>query len=386
MRRRDFPILKRHPKLAYLDSANTTLKPRAVIDAVREYYEEYSANIGRAAYEWSERATAEYEEARRQVAGLIGAGSDEVVFTHSATYGINQIAQGMRARLKRGDVILLTMFEHNSNLLVWQKLAEETGAEVRFVEEPVAVERVKIFSYTLASNVTGELMDFGEIVRDLKQRGALVAVDATQVVSRMRVDVGELGCDFLVCSSHKLYGPSGVGVLYMKRELQEEMAPLVYGSQTFGEVSRAGFRLLAGPARFEPGTPNIEGAIGLGAAVRFVRAIGLEKLWEHDQKLVQVYREEMSKNGLEPYMVGRPERQIGVCSLAHPRAHPHDVAMLLDAEQIAVRAGRACADVLLQTMGLGRGVVRASFGMYTTAEEVRRFVRAYRRAVRRLDG
>jgi cysteine desulfurase/selenocysteine lyase len=402
MRRDQFPVLARHPGLVYLDSANTTLKPRAVAEAVAAYYEDYSANVGRATYGLSERATAAYEAARGKVAGLIGATADEVIFTYSATYALNLAARavqgdlaagGVRGGLGPGDVILLTLHEHNSNLLIWQQVAAETGAELAFIEEPFEAERVKVFAYSPVSNITGEVFDYRELVRGLPADVRIV-VDATQLVSRRGVRVAELGCDYLVFSSHKLYGPSGVGVLYMRRDLQERARPLVYGSQTFERVWRDGVELAAGPRRFEPGTPNIEGVIGLGAAVDFVQKVGLGRLRAHDEKLVQVYLDAVAEYGLGEWVFGRPEAgssegglgQVGVFALDHPRAHPHDIAMLLDAEGIAVRAGKACADILMQTLGRTRGVVRASCGTYTTAAEVRKFARAYRRAVERLDG
>lgn len=386
MKREEFPVLARWEKLVYLDSANTTLKPQCVIDAVRDYYESYSANIGRATYRLSELATKKYDEVREKVGNFIGASTKEIIFTHSATYGLNQIAFGMSGRLKRGDVILLSLHEHNSNLLVWQQVARETGAVVKFVEEPVDAARVKIFSYALVSNITGQVFEYSDLVHDLRSRGALIAIDATQAVSRMAIDVSALDCDFLVFSSHKIYGPSGVGILYARRELMDEMTPLIYGSQTFADVSRDGFKLLDGVAKFEPGTPNIEGAIGLGVALDFVKSIGFEEIVAHEAELIREFVKAIAESGLEEYLLTDAMPETGVFALNHPRVHPHDIAMLLDTEQIAVRAGKACADLMMQTLGLERGVIRASCGVYTNVDDVRRFVRDYAEAIRRLDG
>ncbi|MDR1032880.1 MAG: cysteine desulfurase [Candidatus Nomurabacteria bacterium] len=386
MNREDFPVLIGDHRLVYLDSANTTLKPQCVVAAVNDYYETYSANIGRATYDLSERATVAYGAARQKVADFIGADSSEVIFTHSATYAINQVAYGLAHTLRPGDVILLTNYEHNSNILVWQKIAANTGATVAYLGDDIQLSNVKIFSYTLASNVTGEVFNHHALIAKLRKQGTKIVVDAAQAVSKLPIDVRRLDCDFLVFSSHKLYGPSGVGVLYARAELQPTLEPLVYGSQTFAEISKHEFKLLNGVERFEPGTPNVEGVIGLGAAVDYLGSIGINKVHEHDQKSVDYILSQLKHAGLLPYLVAQPKQQIGVFSLAHPTIHPHDIAMLLNEQHIAVRAGKACSDILMQQLGLERGVVRISFGLYTFKSDVDTFIASYADIIKELGG
>ena len=382
MNRKDFPMLCNQPDLVYLDSANTALKPRVVVDAVREYYENYSANIGRATYDLSERATVAYESARHKVARFIGVDDDEIVFTHSATHAVNYAAFGLRKFLRRGDVILLTRYEHNSNIIAWQKIATETGAVIAYLDEDFDVDKVKIFAYTSVSNITGEVFDHRKLVEKIRAHGGLVLVDATQGISRATINVEN--CDFLVFSSHKMYGPSGVGVLFARRNSSVELEPLVYGSQTFAEISPTATKLLGDHTRYEPGTPNIEGVIGLGAAIDFLNQIGMAKIARHDRDLTRYARAKLNENDLSQYLIGDPT--VGVLSLNHPSIHPHDFAMLLNQENIAVRAGMACSDILMQKLGLNRGVVRISFGIYTNKSDIDRFIDGYKNAIRRLHG
>jgi cysteine desulfurase/selenocysteine lyase len=383
MNRSDFPIFKSHSDLVYLDSANTTLKPQPVIDAVLNYYQNSSANIGRATYQLAEQATIAYNDARQKVAEFINAKSDEILFTYSTTYAINQVAWGLA--LKPNDVILLTEYEHNSNILVWQKVAQKTGAKIAYLDDNPPLEKVKIFAYTLTSNVTGEVFDHSKLVQVLKNHGALILVDAAQAISKLPIDVAKLNCDFLTFSSHKLYGPSGVGVLYAKAELQAQLEPLVYGSQTFADISRQDFQLLDSVEKFEPGTPNIEGAIGLGAAIDYLNQIGMSKIQQHDQDLVAYAHQQFQKLGLSKYLVAKPQNQVGVLSLSHPNIHPHDFALFLDTDDIAVRAGKVCSDILIQKLKLNRGVVRISFGIYTTKNDIDQFAKGYKKITEQLD-
>lgn len=388
MNRDDFPILQNQPELVYLDSANTALKPQVVIDAVNNYYTNYSANISRTSYQISERATAKFNESREIVAKFLGARADEIIFTYSTTYGINQIAQGIKSRLKTGDIILLTLNEHNSNLLVWQEIAKETGAKIAFVEEisETEIAKIKIFSYSLVSNMTGEVFDYSELTQKIHAVGGLIAIDASQAVPHLETSVKKLGCDFLVFSSHKIYGPSGVGVLYIRRDLQSTIQPLVYGSQTFDKISKTDFKLVVGPAAFEPGTPNIEGVIGLGAAIKYLQKIDMKKITAHDHEIIDDYYQIIDTLKLGDFVFRKTANQIGVCSLTHPRVHPHDIAMLLDGQNIAVRAGKACADLVADRYDKRQGVLRASFGLYTTKSDIEKYLRAYKNAIEELNG
>jgi cysteine desulfurase/selenocysteine lyase len=384
--RADFPILKNHPDLVYLDSANTTLKPQPVIDAITDYYQNYNANIGRATYQLAEQATSAYNNARQKIAQFINAQADETIFTYSTTYAINQAAQGLKNILMPNDIILLTEYEHNSNILVWQKVAQQTKAKIAYLDDNPPLDRVKIFAYTLVSNVNGQIFDHTKLVQVLKNQGATILVDAAQAISKLPIDVAKLNCDFLVFSSHKLYGPSGVGALYTKAKLQPKLQPLIYGSQTFADISRQDVQLLSSVEKFEPGTPNVEGVIGLGAAVDYLSKIGMSKVQLHDQALITHAKKQFQKLGLSKYLVAPTQNQVGVFSFTYPRIHPHDFALFLDADQIAVRAGKVCSDILIQKLKLSRGVVRISFGLYTTKKDIDKFAESYRKITERLDG
>lgn len=389
-------MITNHPELTYLDNANTTLKPRSVIDAINSYYRSYDANIGRTSYGIAVAATNRVNESRQLVANFIGVHSDEVVFTYSSTYAINQIALGLIDWFHPGDIILLTLHEHNSNLIPWLEVASRTGATIKYVDDlnPDAdFSRVKLFAYSLMSNITGKNYNYVNIARQIHDQGGLIVVDATQALTHSYVDVRRLRyCDFLVFSSHKLYGPSGVGVLYIRRDLQSQLQPLVYGSQTFTEISRDHFKLLSGPQRFEPGTPNIEGIIGLGAAIKFINQTSRDAMLDHDRELLNYYYNRLDHYDLTDYIFGAgpnsdryAESQGGICALAHPRIHPHDIAMLLDNQNIAVRAGKACADLVADHYHERRGVIRISFAAYTSKSDIEKFVAAYRQAIDKLS-
>ena len=433
MNRDDFPVLKNNPGLIYLDSANTTLKPQCVIDAVNAYYTTYSANIGRASYNLAERATREFESARTKVARFIDVKPSEIIFTQSASYAINQIARGIQHLLKPGDQILLTRHEHNSNLLIWYQLAKEIGIKIRFVEDLAKdgdVSKIKLFSYSLVDNTAGELYDYSKLVGQLKEQGAMIAIDISQAVAHLPLSVRKLDCDFAVFSGHKMYGPSGVGALYIRQDLQPHIEPLVYGSQTFAELDteHSQFTLLNFPAKFEPGTPNIEGVIGLGAAVEYLISmtnlnIGRpypgrtrpvppfsqrevkasippirrgrvaerqlarwSRITSHEQQLIQHYHQKVKELDLGKYVFNDSPKTIGVAILSHPDIHPHDIALLLDERyRIAVRAGKVCADLVANHFGERRGLLRASFGLYTTPDEIDEFLTAYREIIDELS-
>lgn len=397
MNRDDFPVLKNNPGLIYLDSANTTLKPQCVADAVNAYYTTYSANIGRTSYGLSEKATLEYEDARVKVARFIDANPDEIIFTQSASYAINQIARGIQNLLRPGDQILLTRHEHNSNLLIWYQLAKEVGVKISLVEDLVDdddISKIRLFSYSLVDNTAGELYDYTNLVRRLKEQGSMIAVDISQAVAHLPLSVRQLDCDFAVFSGHKMYGPSGVGVLYVRQGLQPQIKPLVYGSQTFASLDTANdqFTLLDSPAKFEPGTPNIEGVIGLGTAVDYLASSNVgdkgksrqlnPQFYQHEKQLTQHYHKKANALNLDDYMFRDSPVTIGVATLAHPSIHPHDIALLMDERyHIAARAGKACADLVANGAHERRGFLRASFGIYTTTDDIDKFLTAYREII-----
>ncbi|MEM8954941.1 MAG: cysteine desulfurase [Verrucomicrobiota bacterium] len=388
--RRDFPILEESvqgEKLVYLDNAATTQKPRVVIDRVSRFYQSENANIHRGVHYLSMHATGEYDEARARVARAIGASdTGEVIFVRGATEGINLVARSYGASvLGEGDEILVTEMEHHANIVPWQMLAEETGARV--VVAPVSEsgellmeefahllsERVKIVAFTAVSNALGTVNPVAEMTRLAKRVGAAVLVDGSQAVPHLAVEVESLGCDFYVFSGHKVYGPDGIGVLWGKRELLDRMAPYQGGGDMIERVSFDGTTFRGIPERFEAGTPNISGAIGLGEAFWYLESLDGEGWRGHEEQLVA-----MATARLEAIpgvrIMGRAGEKVGVVSFLMEGVHPHDIGTILDTEGVAIRAGHHCAQPLMARYGLS-GTARASFAFYNTEAEVEALVR-----------
>lgn len=377
--------------LIYLDNSATSLKPQVVIDAITEYYQEYSANIHRGVYEMSGRATQAYDTARESVKRLIGVDSDtgEVIFTRGATESINIVAVGWGQRhLGPGDEIAISPLEHHSNIVPWQQLAARTGATVRYfpltatgtltetsIEETIG-DRTRIVAISAMSNVTGYTPPVAEIVEAAHDVGAKVLLDGAQYVSHHPTDVNALGCDFLVFSGHKMCGPTGIGGLYGRLELLEEMDPFLFGGDMISTVTKEGATWALIPERFEGGTPNIAGAIGMGAAADYLTEIGLEAITEHERDLSTYLRGELRRRGgITLYGDDTPEHGGGIVSFNVEGAHPNDVGTLLDQQGIAVRTGFHCAQPLMTHYGI-TGTVRASFYLYNTRDEVDRFLSA----------
>jgi cysteine desulfurase/selenocysteine lyase len=383
--RADFPILdqKMHGKpLAYLDNANSTQKPRAVIDAESHFYAESYAGVHRAVYELAERATRAYEGGREAVRRLLNAPDvREVILLRGTTEAINLVASSFaRARVGAGDEILITAMEHHSNLVPWQMACEAHGA--RLVVAPIDDRgellldelerrigpRTRLVAVAHVSNALGTVNPVREIVEMAHAQGVPVLVDGAQGAPHMPVDVQALGCDFYAFSGHKLYGPSGIGALWGRRELLEAMPPWQGGGAmienvTFEKTSYAGI-----PARFEAGTPNIAGAVALATAIDYVQAIGLERIAAHEQHLL-AYATEVLGEMAGLTIIGTASEKAGVVSFVLDGVHAHDVATILDREGIAVRAGHHCAQPVMQRYGVP-ATVRASFGLYNTREEV----------------
>jgi len=390
--REQFPILRRmihgHP-LIYLDSAASSQKPEMVISAITRYYREINANVHRGVYTISEEATEAYENARRKVARFIGAQSPrEVIFTRNATEAINLVAYSWgRANLRPGDEILLTEIEHHSNLVPWQLIGKQTGAQLRFV--PVAdnglleidkldellTERTRLVAFTAMSNVLGTITPVEEIVRRAHAVGALALVDGAQSVPHLSVNVQALDCDFLAFSGHKMCGPTGIGVLYGKRRLLEEMPPFLGGGDMIRSVHLYESTWNDLPWKFEAGTPAIAQGVGLGAAVDFLTELSMEAVRDHEREVTEYALEALSEvDGLTLY--GPPaDQRGGVISFNLAGIHPHDVASILDREGIAVRAGHHCAQPLMERLGV-HATTRASFYVYNTREEADRLVEA----------
>lgn len=381
-----FPILASHPELVYLDSANTTLKSDLLLKALAKYYHHHLTNVGRSGTDWSTWVTRQYQLAHQDAGELIGAKSDNIVFTYSSTYAINMVRYGIQHTLHPGDIILLTLHEHNSNLLPWLALAKQTGTQVKYMEElPLSdLPMVKLFSYSLASNLTGEVYDYHNLTTQIRKQGGLILVDATQAVPHLDVSIDRLNCDFLVYSAHKVYGMTGLGVLYIADDQIQSLTPMVYGSQTFSHIDRSDYDLLSSAERFEPGTPNIEGALGLRVGLQLLRAFRRQ-----EEALGEYFLDQLRQHRLDRFLIGpaNPDtRHVPIFSLAHPTVHPHDIAMLLESQQIIVRAGKSCADIPAQHLGEARGVIRASLGIYNTWQDIDRFITGYKQALNRLGG
>ena len=388
--REDFPILATevYPgvPLVYLDSGASSQKPTAVIEAMSDYYRHTHANVHRGVHRLSEMATAAYEGARVRVAEFIHAAPEQLIFVGNATEGFNLVAQSWgRANIGPGDEILLTEMEHHANLVPWQMLAAERGATLRYLpfhdDGTLALERLgdflsertKLFSFTAVSNVFGTINPVRELVDAAHAAGALAMVDAAQSVPHMPVDVRALDCDFLAFSSHKMCGPTGIGVLYGKHEVLEAMPPFLGGGDMIRRVTFDGFIPNELPWKFEAGTPRIAEAIGLGAAVDYLSALGMDNVHAHEQTISAYALESLSEiPGLR--LLGPAGTQHGgLAAFTLAGAHPHDIAEILDKDGIAIRAGHHCAMPLHHKLGINASA-RASFYVHTTTDEIDKLV------------
>jgi cysteine desulfurase/selenocysteine lyase len=388
--RKDFPILKRtvHGKpLVYLDNAATSQKPASVISTIDEFYSTCNSNVHRGVYQMSEEATARYEEAHRKVAGFINARSfKEIVFVRNATEAINLVAYSWgRANIESGDVILLTEMEHHSNLVPWQLLAKEKGARLEFisVEENGLLDlqdlerningRLKLVAVTHMSNVLGTINPVRSIANYAHKNGALILIDAAQTVPHCPVDVRWLDCDFMVFSGHKMLSPNGIGALYTKREILENMRPFLGGGDMILEVKLRESKWNDLPWKFEAGTPAVAEGIALGKAIDYLKNHGMEKIESYERQIVSYAMERLSMiDGIEIYGPP-PQLRGGLVSFNLSDIHPHDVAAVLDYDGIAIRAGHHCAQPLHEKLGINASA-RASFYLYNTMEEVDKLI------------
>ena len=387
----DFPAIP--PGWAYLDSAATAQKPQVVVDAITRAYGETYATVHRGVYQRSADMTLAYEAARKRVAGFINAPSpDEIVFVRGATEGINLVAQSWAGtRLKAGDRILLSTLEHHSNIVPWQLVAERIGAAIDVV--PLTLDgRIdldamaamltpahKLVALAHVSNVLGSVLDARRAADLAHAAGATLLLDGCQAVPRMAVDVQALGCDFYVFSGHKLYGPTGIGVLWARAELLEAMPPYQGGGSMIDRVTFARTTYAPPPGRFEAGTPHIVGVVGLHAAIDYVEGIGLDRIHAHETALVHEAREAMAD--LNSVRVFGPEDSAGIVSFAIQGVHPHDVATILDEGEVAIRAGHHCAQPLMDALGVP-ATARASFGVYNGPADVAALVKGIERVTR----
>ena len=397
--RGDFPIFARqlHGRpLCYLDSAATSQKPRAVLEAMQHFYQHSNANPHRAVHALAEEATEAIEGGRAAVAALIGASASEIVFTRGTTESLNLVAQGWaETHLKPGDELLVTELEHHSNLLPWQRAAQRTGATLRAIPvapdgtlaldspgglEALITPRTKLLAVTHVSNAVGTLVPIAELARRARAVGAIVVVDGAQSVPHLTVDVRSLGADFLAFSGHKMLGPTGIGVLWGRPERLEETAPLLLGGGMVREVLIDSATIREPPARFEGGTPAVAEAVGLGAACRYLMALGMESVRAHERALTaQALGLLAVVPGLTLYGPAGADARGGVISFNLRGVHPHDLAAYLDQRGICVRAGTHCAQPLLRRLGVA-GTARASFSVYSTAEEVEALAAALHQA------
>lgn len=377
--RDDFPILRRevHGKpLRYLDNAATTQKPRQVIDAVRRYYEEENANVHRGVHHLSERATLAYDRARERVRRFLNAeAAEEIVFVRGTTEAINLLASTLgRSTVKAGDRVLVTAMEHHSNLVPWQLLCEEKGAtldvlpitdrgELRLEAlEPLLTARTRVFALTHVSNALGTVNPVKDLIAQAHARGIPVVVDGAQAVAHQKVDVRELGADFYAFSGHKVYGPTGIGAVWGKGARWEALPPYQSGGDMIAEVRFEKTTFAPMPAKYEAGTPNIAGAVGLAAALDYLEGVGIAKAAAHEHALLEHGLARLQEvEGLQ--LVGTPAERAGVISFVLKGIHPHDLGTLLDRQGIAVRAGHHCAQPLMSRFGLP-GTVRASVALY----------------------
>jgi cysteine desulfurase/selenocysteine lyase len=395
--RADFPILRKKiggKPLVYLDSAATSQKPRAVIDAIDRYYREYNANVHRGLHRLSEEATVAFEQSRERFARFIGARTaKEIIFVRNTTEALNLVAFSWgRANLKSGDRILLTVMEHHSNIVPWQMLARERGLRLDYVRirddgvlnwqsfEELIKESPKILSMAHVSNALGTINPVRQMAREAHKLGATVIVDAAQSVPHMPVDVGNLECDFLAASGHKMLAPTGIGTLYGRQDLLESMEPLMGGGEMIKEVHLQDARWNDLPWKFEAGTPNIEGAIGLGAAVDYLSKLGMQNVREHEKDITRYALERLADvKGLALYGTREIDKRGAAISFNLGDVHAHDLATVLDAQGIAIRSGHHCAQPLMERLNVP-ATSRASFYIYNTKREVDVLVRALEKA------
>ena len=391
--KKDFPLL-RDNNITYLDSGATTQKPEYVLNSISNFYETSNANPHRGAYGLSIKATEVYEQTREKIAKFIGAKhSEEIIFSKNATESLNLIAYSYGLEnLGAGDEIVISIMEHHSNLVPWQKVSKKTGSKLNYmyinenfeisdeeIEEKIT-DKTKIVGITHVSNVLGTINSIEKIIKYAHKKGAVVVVDASQSIPHMQIDVSKLDCDFLVFSGHKMLAPLGIGVLYGKREILNKMTPFLMGGDMIEYVYEQDTTFAPLPNKFEAGTQNVEGVIGLGAAIDYIQNIGYDRISKIEEEVVSYAREELSKlDFLTLYMTKNSLNHSSVISFNIDGVHPHDVASILDSQNVCVRSGNHCAQPLMRYLKID-STCRASFYMYNTKEDVDNLVLALKKA------
>lgn len=387
--KKDFPIFRAHPKLIYLDNAATSQKPKQVIEAIKNFYETSNANIHRGLYRLSEKATEEYEKSRRVIADFINAEAEEIIFTKNTTDSMNFLSYSLESAIPNGKTeILLTEMEHHSNLIPFQQLAKRKNLKLKFIKikkdlildledaKNKITDKTAILSFTHVSNSLGVVNPARELINLAKKHDAITIVDAAQSVPHMKVDVKDLGCDFLAFSGHKILGPMGIGILYGRKKLLAQIPPFEFGGGMIKSVSLENAEFAETPEKFEAGTPNVEGAIGLAEAVKYLGRIGMENIESWEKRLSKYAFEKLSKiEGLKIYSAEK--NGSGIISFNLQNIHPHDVSSLLDDYEICVRAGHHCNMPLMKKLGL-IGTIRISFYLYNTFEDIDKLASALR--------
>ena len=386
---KDFPILKRTvregKRLVYLDNASTTQKPIQVIDTISDYYKNYNANIHRSVYSIAEEATAAYESTRDKVAKFLNIKHrEEIIFVRGTTEGINLVSYSWgRKHISEGDIIVTTEYEHHSNIVPWQLLAKEKGAKIEYIgvddngellldqlDSYLETGKVKLVAFSQMSNVLGTITDTEEIINKCKKAGIKTLIDGAQSVPHMKVDLEKLDCDFFAFSAHKMLGPTGVGVLWVRKDILETMDPFQAGGDMIREVHKYETTWNDLPYKFEAGTPNIADVIGFGAAIDYISNIGMDNIRQHEIELTKYALEKLSTvKGIKIYGPKDISKRGGVISFNFHDVHPHDVAQIIDQEGIAVRSGHHCAQVLMERLDVA-ATNRASFYIYNTKEDI----------------
>jgi|TARA_Y100000310_G_scaffold14096_2_gene14319 cysteine desulfurase/selenocysteine lyase len=393
--KKDFPIFKNHKGLVYLDNAATSQKPKKVIDSIVDFYEKSNANVHRGVYSLSEEAMKKYDGARKVVADFVNAKEKEIVFTRNATESINLLSYTIDSLISKGrNEIVLTEMEHHSNLIPWQQLAKRKKMKLKFISvkddftldiedaKKKITNKTAILSFLQISNVLGTINPAKELIKMGKEKGALTIIDAAQSVSHMKVDVKNLSCDFLVFSSHKMLGPTGVGVLYGKKKWLEKMRPFNFGGGMIKSVTSENAEWADVPEKFEAGTQNIGEVVGLSEAIIYLKKLGLDNIEKWEKELMKYALEKIG--AIEDIKVYNPgiKKSLSTVSFNLKNIHPHDVASLLDDDKIAIRAGHHCAMPLMKKLGI-RGTCRASFCFYNSFEDIDKLVKSLKKINKR---
>ena len=396
--RKDFPIFKNNKGMIYLDNAATSQRPKQVIKAMTDFYEKDNANIGRGLYTLAEKAMADYDNARKTIANFINADIEEIIFTRNTTESLNLLSYTLSSIIpKEKDEIVLTEMEHHSNLVPWQQLAKRNKMKLKIIRikedftldmkdlKDKLTDKTAIISVTHVSNILGTINPINEIVKLGKNHGAITIIDAAQSISNIKIDVKKLDCDFLAFSSHKMLGPTGIGVLYGKKEILEKMPPFNFGGGMIKRVEWGSAEWADIPEKFEAGTQNIAEAIGLGKAIKYLEKIGLENIADWEKQLTQYTLEKLKEiPGIKIYNPGA-DKSAGIISFNLGKIHPHDVSALLDEKGILIRAGHCCAMPLMKKLGIPQGVSRISFSIFNTFEEIDNITEALKKIQKRFE-